>query len=283
MIKLYKLRKKNKGFTLVECVIAIAIFAIMMAIVSGILSISIRQYGHNDKLEKDVDGQIQNLADNSNVAVNSAPDISMEFEKGDGLNAGVSAPTINIDNVKIKNESGSESNFDRLEIDQIFANIKPEPPADDEGKSPSMADGQHVYGVKGLKSVEVSETLATSGDNTIVTLGVKIVDEDLVLNKTGTALKVVLPKETLAIKISNLHTNIKYVILTNGTIRFDKIDKSFTEKDFGVTIEFTIPTKDFETEYVNFGAYFLKDESSTVHSATLLENPDAPGIYNVKS
>ena len=50
--------KKNKGFTLVECVVAMAIFAILSLIVFMLLQSSISIYGENYTIDNTVENQV---------------------------------------------------------------------------------------------------------------------------------------------------------------------------------------------------------------------------------
>ena len=58
---------KRKGFTLVECIVAIAIFALMSALVMQILALSIRQYRSNHHIEMDMDAQIKDIAEDNEL------------------------------------------------------------------------------------------------------------------------------------------------------------------------------------------------------------------------
>lgn len=56
-----KKTKKNSGFTLVECVVAMAVLTIMSLLLMMFLNISISQRNRNIQREKDLDEQIENL------------------------------------------------------------------------------------------------------------------------------------------------------------------------------------------------------------------------------
>lgn len=56
-----KLRRKN-GFTLVECVVAMAVLAIMSLLLMMILSVTLKTRNANMQLEKELDEQLGNLA-----------------------------------------------------------------------------------------------------------------------------------------------------------------------------------------------------------------------------
>lgn len=61
--------RKNRGFTLIECVVAMAVLAIMTLGLLMILSVTVRQRNQNTQIERDVDNQVERLLQDSNTAI----------------------------------------------------------------------------------------------------------------------------------------------------------------------------------------------------------------------
>ena len=78
-MKLIKRLRRKKGFTLTECLVAIVIFALMSAIVMQILAIAINQYKNNDKVDKDMDAQINNLVQENALVERDTTNLVMKF------------------------------------------------------------------------------------------------------------------------------------------------------------------------------------------------------------
>lgn len=57
--------KQKKGFTLVECVVAMAVLMIMSLLLSMLLNVTILTRNENMELERDIDGQVNNIAANA--------------------------------------------------------------------------------------------------------------------------------------------------------------------------------------------------------------------------
>lgn len=64
-MKSKKTRRKHGGFTLVECVVAMAILCIMSLLLMMIMSVTVQQRNKNMQLERDIDTQVVELANNA--------------------------------------------------------------------------------------------------------------------------------------------------------------------------------------------------------------------------
>ena len=106
-----RLKEKN-GFTLVECVVAMAVLAIMSLLLTMMLSVTLKIRNDNMQLESDIDQQVEKLAsgdgavkesyndgivfDGFTIPGNDTPNVSANKVSGD--NDGVSKLEFNFDN-----------------------------------------------------------------------------------------------------------------------------------------------------------------------------------------
>lgn len=77
-----KLSKKS-GFTLVECVVAMAILAIMTLMLAMMMNIIVHLRSDNQKVEEGVDEQVEYLVNEQNVATEKIDNGNIDF--GDGI------------------------------------------------------------------------------------------------------------------------------------------------------------------------------------------------------
>lgn len=61
--------RKNSGFTLVECLVAMAVLAVMTVGLMMILNATVRQRNHNMQLERDVDKQVEQVINQDDTVV----------------------------------------------------------------------------------------------------------------------------------------------------------------------------------------------------------------------
>ena len=284
MKSLAKKHKSKKGFTLVECVIAIGVFAIMAAIVMQILAISIAKYRNNHKIDKNIDEQIQALAEyNSTVSVRETKDMTISFLTG----ADEAAGSINVSGVQIsKADAGDEANA--LQLNKIVAEVDAETSSDEESSDSSESSDEvgtplmskyKLYGPEGIKiQVTGLEDTVSSIDNSH-----RLKIKYQVTNSSGqfgsndvNALKIELPPSANSISIET-PTNIEYrAVLGISTYRFQKTAGStISDTPFDIIFEFTLSETAYDKEYVSFNDYFGFSSGSTI-----TDTPSNPGIYD---
>ena len=140
-MKAIKGLKRKKGFTLTEVLVAMAVFAIMSAIVMQILAISIRYYGRNDRVDKDLDAQIENLVTENALVERNTVELTLDFIGTSGSAAG----SLTVD-ASVKKDSTDQD--ERLELNTFDAEISSiESGDDDENAGGGMiTDTFQLYG-----------------------------------------------------------------------------------------------------------------------------------------
>lgn len=283
-MKIYQRLKRQKGFTLVECIVAIFIFAIMAAIVSMILTLAIDAHGTNTAVEKDIDNQVENIVKDESLTSAGSQTIVFDFQKGDGVTSGANAGNVTVSDAVIQKDNNTSNDDDRLEINKITATITPESTTSEGGGGGMITDDTHLYGTKGLKFIQVKATSTLNPSTDVYTVKFEFVidDTDLVLNHKGTSLKFVLPEGTLNAVINKNDNTLNYSLLSNKTIRLTKASITSTTKQYKPIITINISKDDYDANYGTLAKYFVSPTStSTVDVWPLQENPTAPGIYNI--
>lgn len=276
---------KRKGFTLVECIVAIAIFALMSALVMQILALSIRQYRSNHHIEMDMDAQIQNIAMDNDLLERETTDIAIEFIKDGGVGT---VGKIEIDDVHIWRPEDTESP-DRLELNTFDAEIKNNGSNKDKQTGGMITDDIHCYGAKGITGITLSTTEETldSGMKKI-TVTMQIEDGDYVLSSAEcNAVKLALPGAAKNIKVTP-DANMGYLRLskTDESINYRFYDKVVSNESknalFNATIVFEMTEDDYNAQYQSFAKYFIKPDSEETTPSATFDDGKTPGIYNNK-
>jgi len=273
---------KRKGFTLVECIVAIAIFALMSALVMQILALSIRQYRKNHHVETDMDAQIQNIATDNGLLERETTDIAIEFVKDGG--AGGTVGKIEINDVSIKKNPDSADGSDRLELNTFDAVVKPNTNNKDKTNGSMITDDIHCYGAKGLDGVYISSLVTDENSLKKVVIDVIINDSEEVLSSAEcNAVKIALPGSAKDVTVTpDSNTGYLRLSATDKSINYRLYDKntSTANDQFTSVFTFYMTPEDYENEYGSFAKYFISpDSTDSAYSATF--NDDVtPGIYN---
>lgn len=275
---------KRKGFTLVECIVAIAIFALMSALVMQILALSIRQYRSNHHVETDMDTQIQNIVDYDKLVPRETVDIAIEFIKDGGTGT---VGKIKVDDVHIWRPEDTESP-DRLELNTFDAVIKDDGGKDgDKQKGGMITDDIHCYGAKDIDSVYFNVT-ETDINEALKEIQIEMIvyDSKTVLSTAEcNAIKLALPGSAKNVAVTSIDPNLGYLRLSKSeasiNYRFYDNDISSKNSKYEVTITFYMTPEDYAKDYVSYGKYFsdpknpLADNSNGVNFKA-----KTPGIYN---
>lgn len=277
-----KLLKRNKGFTLVECIVAIGVFAVMSALVMQILALAIRQHRNNNRIEQDLDAQVQKIIAMDNSLLQSETiDIVMGFIK-DGTNN--AAGNLAIDNVIVYQNPQDEENPGRLELNTFDATIAP----DTGGNNTNNQGGNMVtaedrcYGTKGLDSIKISCAENFDGNKVTVTLNVEIADSsDILCQSIGNAFKVTLPGYASNLVV-NAKSNTSYLRMSTNTdsMSYRIYPTSLSNRtDPSVTFTFEMSKADYEEKYICSGRFYgAKDPNMTTGTITYMDR-EVPGIY----
>lgn len=275
------MKKNNKrGFTLVECLVALALFALMTVIVSGILSIALKEYKKNNENQQNLNLQEKDLVED-NASVQEVANIATLQIPFDGV-------TIEVDNVSNK----ASDNQNGLQLNKLVATIAKESNGSGGGGSSVTPDiktaSPHLYGTKGLDKVSVTGTSfdpSKTSDTIILTL--RVTDSENLLTTAGNSIKVVLPK--------GAYNVVPYTSFGRWDYTTDDYDELDTEKDSthirftqcaGATIQikFDITKTDYDTNYGSLYKYFVdKDSTDTITNNAVLSDEilgKKTGYYN---
>ena len=279
--------KNKRGFTLVECMVALVIFALMTAVVSGILSVALKQYKSNNETQENLNLQEKDLAEeNSNIEKKNTIDkISIDF--GDSL-----IEVENVDNMASKNQSG-------MQLNKLEATIDKEVDDGSGGGSDPIPDDikttkPHLYGTKGLESIYIIATVPTfaGGNDDTVTITMKITDsaDGFFMSSRANSIKLVLPEGAY-----NVEKNISDATFgwswssndprwdyTNDDYDEFDTDKGSTNIRFGmcagkdITIKFKISQDNYTNNFGSVYKYFY-DKDAADANTVLLNDVDKKG------
>ncbi len=196
-----KFFSKRSGFTLVEIVVAFAVFSIMAAMLVSLAGLAVRQRQSNNNLSRDLSNQQAYLAEHERETVYNAADYggTFEFDFGGGLNA----PPLNYSVVRASDDATSEGGI-RYFVADANVNNKPVPGGDDgdgDGGSLVLAEkvDSRLYGSSNFEYIRVQNVnkvtdpsvlsdLGVPSDSSMYTLDVYAVDNDAAIRKEDTRL-----------------------------------------------------------------------------------------------
>lgn len=279
---------KRKGFTLVECIVAIAIFALMSALVMQILALSIRQYRSNHHVETDMDTQIQNIVDYDKLVPRETVDIAIEFIKDGGTGT---VGKIKVDDVSIKkpeNNPDDPSGSERLELNTFDAVIKDDGGKDKDKQTGGMiTDDIHCYGAKDIDGVYFNVT-ETDINEALKEIQIEMIiyDSKTVLSTAEcNAIKLVLPGSAKNVAVTSIDANLDYLRLSKSeasiNYRFYDNDISSKNSQYNATITFYMTPEDYAKDYVSYGKYFSDPKKPLADNQNgVTFKAKTPGIYN---
>lgn len=276
-MKLIKRLRRKKGFTLTECLVAIVIFALMSAIVMQILAIAINQYKNNDKVDKDMDAQINNLVQENALVERDTTNLVMKFVSGSG-----GTNEVKINDIKIQQDNSGTSGDSRLEINKLNANITSNPGSSDKDKNTGgmITEDIHIYGTKDIDTIYVEEKSCTLADGryTIV-LDFEVSTSKSVLNGSECrSLKVALPNNSSNIVVTP-DAKMLYSMVSSTNVRFYAKNVSNTDTSYTMHISFSLPEDEFDSSYGSFAKYFIKPDSESTDKSCTFDDQETNGIY----
>lgn len=280
--------KKKKGFTLVECVVAMAVLAIMSLLLTMILTVSMKTRNTNMEIEREIDEQVDKIV-GVNKSSEEERDKSIDFEQNktvidsipkngtddleahknsfDGDEISLGALNYNFENYTGWGESSTNTVYcsqckKSYEKDKLLEGGKKCPLGHSLIKEQNI-ESDKVRGAVDVASVQLVE--GTPTDNGDGTKTYKItVRLDPASCSTEKSLKITLPTSVKSINAATKTSNAVGYVIAKNTLRIEptKADGSF---DYEFT--FVMTPEDYAKDYVNTKKYFTEVGDS--NSATL--------------
>lgn len=249
--------KSKKGFTLVECVVAMAVLAIMSLLLMMILNVTIKARNNNMTMEREIDQQIDQLVKATVTAEAQTQQIEFVQDMGGGVTSGIEAiPGDGSQGMKAKKvyNEGYDAELDVLEYDyedyQKFKDIaKGVVPG-----SPVPAGSDLVYGSADVEDgasgyITITESsCVTNGGTKTVTLKVSTKVKSA---SNEAAIKVTLPTGASAIKVLS-QTNAATLAISDNVVRIEPSADDTIESNFS----FEISSNDYDNNYVCAKQFF---------------------------
>ena len=282
----------KKGFTLVECVVAMAVLAIMSIMLMTMLNIAVTARNKNTQYERDLDSAIENLAD-PDAAANKEP-------LGDKLDFGdFAVPGNNDAYVEANKNTYGDSDLGKLDYDfsEYFHKLpKPEEISSENAEiaenGAGATGGSYDDGIKktpsatGTTSVSLTTEDNIEGGNHIITVTVAFKSY---YNTPERSLKVILPKEAqymgcLGNSQCNVNSSANYSVrIRPNTVPDDytnggNLGTGYVEAGFDVkaVFRFGISDEDYNKYYQNPGTYFagsfVNESADNPHTASFTVN-----------
>lgn len=272
---------KRKGFTLVECIVAIAIFALMSALVMQILALAIRQYKNNHHVETDLDGQIEKIiAMDNSLLERETIDLALKFvDKNNGV-----AGNVEVADVTVYKNPDTEDGT-RLELNTFDATIIPDNAGNKNNQGGSMiTEDVHCYGTKGIDSISITSSKKELDDGNVqVTLNVSVEDGKNVLCKNlSNAFKLSLPGYAKDIIVTPLGSNTNYLRMSSSSsgVSYRIYPKSLSDTaDPEVNVTFILSQEEYNSRYGSSGKFFGAKDPNFKEGTITFKDTDVPGIY----
>lgn len=284
--------KRKSGFTLVECIVAMAVLVIMTLLLSMVLTITLNMRTRNMSLEREMDDQVQNLVQKVGVAVDGQPD-PIVFEQGaDAIEVipkdgddGMSAEKVYFDDVEAE-IAAVEYDFDTFnDFEQISKGlVKKYTPDGDiygtvtwkkgggDGGSASIGGDAKAYGGVDSAQVTIAQTSCTDTPD-----GGKKVTLDVSFNVASVrtpgaiinecALKVDLPTTAKSLTCTVIQ-NCKAIPIASNVARIEPNGTGNVEAQ----ITFEISSDEYDNDYKSVSNFYTGSGSGS--SVTLTKDTD---------
>lgn len=271
--------KKKSGFTLVECIVAMAVFSIMALLLMMILSVAVTQKNKNIKLEHELDEQVNDIAEEGDVTATPIDDTTIIFKQGDkeltykksdGSEIKMEIPKDGVDNLeadKITSKKEQESNITSFKYDfggyTGYLMGTGSGNGEENGGSASISN---VYGgaevinkIVQIHNVEVKEFTKTDGKgNSIPTKSVTLKAKFSVKNNSEyKAVKIALPVDAV-ITENKVIKNATVLSIAKNVIRIEPSADGDVEVDF----TFEMEKNQYDAVFKNVKYYFEGTDST---------------------
>lgn len=264
-------RFKNKnGFTLVECVVAMAVLAIMSLLLMMILNVTIAARNNNKTLEKELDEQVAKIVQ----APTTADPIAQEIEFVQGGAVLEAIPKNGDDHIKAEKvyNDGHQNEIDALKYD--FKNYdKFDQISKGNGATPDPGDNSSkVYGSSDTSKVQISEQSVVNNTDPpqtkTITLRISFTVTAFNANvDTVKSIKVALPATATDIKVL-ASSNAKTLLITENVVRIEPTAKTTVYAD----VSFVLTDDEYTNDYKNVKNFY--EGTGTGSPADLNKNAD---------
>ncbi|MBD5114213.1 MAG: type II secretion system protein [Ruminococcaceae bacterium] len=265
--------KRKSGFTLVECIVAMAVLVIMTLLLSMILTASINTRNRNMNIEREIDEQIVNLVQKVGLDSDAQTD-SIVFKQGaDAIDKipqngvdGMSADKVYYDNDDV--EIGAlDYNFSSFnDFEQISKGlVKKYTPDGDingtvtwkkgggDGSNNTIGGDTKAYGAVDSSQITISQTSCTESN------GIKKVVLTVEFNAASAgaiapnekALKVEIPATAISISCNDL-TNCSSIPIATNLARIEPTAAGFVE----ASITFEISADSFDNDFKSVSNFY---------------------------
>lgn len=279
--------KNKKGFTLVECVVAMAVLAIMSLLLMMILTITINSRNANRKIEREIDSQVDYLIANESTAAEAfAQTLVFEVENpGDtkftetvpvaGTNAAGVDNGIDADKIYATGTAATDVEVDILKYDfedyNYFKDIKNNTSTPLPGSS-----GEKAYG-----GAKISGNITVNGSKTDIMNGTDVVGHHVTLrfscnvtacSKTA-GIKIVLPSGVYNVEKGSGSSSITTITPTSSdVVRIQPAfgtDENRAPGNIVAEIKFDISKSDYDRNFKSVSQFYA-DSNTASDNATLI-------------
>lgn len=251
--------KSKKGFTLVECVVAMAVLSIMSLLLVMLLNVIITTRNGNMQAEKELDDQIADVVQNDPNPASMDKSIEFKQKTEDGGETVIDAiPKDGDEHMEAKKVNGDG---EIVEVDAIkydfskydkFEDIKK---GKGESEDPDNPSNSKVYGAAETSYVQIFEDSVTNGseENTKhlklrISYDVSSYSENPDVVKS---VKVTLPADAKNITIGSTQ-NAMALLVTGTVIRVQPTSGGKIE----AVVAFDLSNEAYENEYKNVNYYY---------------------------
>lgn len=265
--------KNKKGFTLVECVVAMAVLAIMSLLLMMILNVTVMTRNSNMKTERELDEQVDKIVQAPSEADAIAQEIKFVQNVGGVPTDIESIPKDGDENIDAKKvyDDGNEAELDALKYD--FSNYEKFDKISKGGGSDPGApdeDPDKVYGSADTSTVQIYQQSVSDNLKPDGTLdGTKTLKLRVSFNASSfsveSGLKVTLPKTAVSVKVTD-SSNCLALFITDNVLRVEPTGTGSVYAD----VSFVITDDVFDNEYKSVKNFY--EGSGTGSPAQLSKN-----------
>lgn len=238
--------RKNSGFTLVECVVAMAVLAVMTLGLMMVINVTVKQRNANIEMERNIDNQVENVMNGNITASKSISGGDIDF--GNGIV--IAGPALEY------YEDGEIQIGSLKYYDVVYTPMPSEPDDDDEEELPDDVEENRpstkykIYGATEVSGnrVTIAEMGHTDNGDGTYTVIWRIKFTVVGTCATEKSLKVVFPSNSKIVShalMKGSSTNIHKMGFYTIRIQPD------SEGDFELDVSFNIPADSYSTRLIS--------------------------------